>query len=124
MIKKFSIVMILSISVLFIFIGCAKQTFNGSSTGNDEQFIIDYSIMNCTKTNDMKLEKGAKINVVTENKSGKLDIFIANSTGEKIYKGDNVTSGKFSVEVPKADTYKISVTGENAKGNVSFKVDK
>lgn len=122
MIKKLSIVMIFSIFILFT--GCAKQTFNGSSTGNDEQFLIDYSIMNCTKTNDMKLEKGAKINVVIDNKSGKLDILIANSTGEKIYKGDAATSGKFIVEVPKDDIYRISVTGENAKGYVSFKVDK
>lgn len=122
MIKKISIVMILSMSVLFILMGCGKRIFDGSSTGNDEQFIIDYSIMNCTKTNGMKLEKGASIDVVIENKSGHSDILITNSNGEKIYKGDDVTSGKFSIEVPKTDTYKFSVTGKNAKGNVSFKV--
>ena len=119
--KKFFI-MILSISVLLIFMGCEKQIFNGSSTGNDEQFIINYSIMNCTKTHDMKLEKGANINVVIENKSGHLDIFIADSNGDKIYEGDDTASGKFSVEVPKADTYSFYVTGKNAKGSVSFKV--
>jgi hypothetical protein len=124
MIKNFSKVLILSIGVLFILMGCKNQNFDGSSTGNDEQFIIDYSIMNCTKTNDMKLEKEANINVIVENKSGDLDILITDSSGEKIYKGDNATSGKFSIEIPKTDTYKISVTGKNAKGNVSFKVAK
>ena len=124
MIKKFSKIMLLSISILIILIGCGKQTFDGSSTGNDEQFILDYSMMNCTKTNDMKLEKGANINVVIENKSGRLDILITDSDGEKVYKGDDVTSNEFSVGVPKTDTYKVSVTGKNAKGNVSFKVVK
>jgi hypothetical protein len=124
MIKKFTIVMIISMSSLLILMGCGKQIFDGSSTGNDEQFIIDYSIMNCTKANDMKLEEGVKIDVVIENKSGHLDILIANSNGEKIYKGDDVTSGKFSIEMPETDTYKFSVTGKNAKGNVSFKVVK
>lgn len=124
MIKKFSTVMILSMFLLLILTGCEKQIFDGSSTGNDEQFIIEYSIMNCTKTNDMKLERGTNINVVIENKLGHLDILITNSNGEKIYKGDDVTSGKFSVEVPKTDTYKFSVTGKNAKGNISFRVAK
>lgn len=124
MIKKFSTVMILSMFLLLILTGCEKQIFDGNSTGNDEQFIIEYSIMNCTKTNDMKLERGTNINVVIENKSGHLDILITNSNGEKIYKGDDVTSGKFSVEVPKTDTYKFSVTGKNAKGNISFRVAK
>lgn len=124
MLKKISIAVILSALALMIFAGCEKRTFNGSSTGNDEEFIIDYSIMNCTKTNEMKLKEGTKVNVVIENKSGKLDILITNSNGEKIYKGDNVSSSKFSIEILKEDTYKVSVTGENAKGNVSFKADK
>lgn len=124
MIKKNSKIIILSMAILLILFGCGKRTFDGSSTGNDEQFILDYSIMNCTKTNDMKLEKGANINVVIENESGNLDILIADSDGEKVYKGDDVTSGEFSVEIPKTDTYKVSVTGKNAKGNVSFKVGK
>jgi hypothetical protein len=104
--------------------GCGKQVFDGSSTGNDEQFILDYSIMNCTKTDDMKLEKGANINVVIDNKSGHSDILITDSNGEKIYRGDDVASGKFTVAVPKAGTYKFSVTGKNAKGSISFKVSK
>ena len=83
---------------------------------------MDYSILNCTKTHDIKLEKGTTINVVIKNKYGNLHIFVSNSNGEEIYKGDNPTSGKFSLEVPKTDTYKFSVTGSNANGSVSFKV--
>lgn len=122
--KKLSIVTILCMFVLFIITGCGKHLFSGSITGNDEQFIIDYSIMNCTKTGDMKLEKGTNIKAVIANKSGHLDILITDSNGKKVYKGDDVTSGKFSIEIPETDTYKFSVTGKNAKGNVSFKVDK
>lgn len=114
----------LVITTLFMVTGCKEPDFNGSRTGNDEQFLIDYSIMNCTKTNDMSLKKGESINTIIDNKSGHLDILITDSEGEKIYKGDDVTSEKFSIEVPKTDTYKISVTGKKAKGNVSFKVDK
>lgn len=102
--------------------GCRRQVFSGISTGNEKQLVLEYSILNSTKTHDIKLEKGAIINVVIENKSGNLDIFVSDSNDEKIYKGDNVTSGKFSIKVPKTDTYKFSVKGSNAKGSVSFKV--
>lgn len=122
--KKFSLVMILSAFILLITTSCEKQVFDGSSTGNDIQFVMNYSTLNCTKTHDMKLEKEAIINVIIENKSGKLDILISDSNGEKIYKSDNATSGNFSIEIPKTDTYKISVTGKKAKGGVSFKVTK
>ncbi|MBU3130543.1 PPC domain-containing protein [Clostridium tagluense] len=121
--KKLYLLMILSVLIFLIgTTGCRKQVFSGSSTGNETQFLMEYSILNCTKTHDIKLEKGTTINVVIENKSGNLDIFVSDSNGEKIYKGDNATSGNFSLEVPKTDTYKFSVKGSNAKGSVSFKV--
>ena len=122
--KKLSLLMILCMLILFGVIGCRTQVFVGNSTGNDTQFLMDYSILNCTRTHDIKLEKGSTINVIIENKSGNLDIFVSDTNGEKIYKGDDVTSWKFSFEIPKTDTYKISVTGSNAKGSVSFKVAK
>jgi hypothetical protein len=120
--KKFSSFMILSLLILLIATGCRKPMFSGNNISNDKQWLLEYSILNSTKTHDIKLEKGASIEVNIENKSGDLDILISDSNQEKIYKGDNATSGEFSVKVPKADTYKFSVTGSNAKGSVSFKI--
>jgi len=115
--------MILSVLILLITTGCRKQVFSGSITGNEKLLLMDYSILNSTKTHDIKLEKGEIINVVIENKSGNLDILVSDSNEEKLYKADNATSGKFSFKIPKTDTYKFSITGSNAKGSVSFKVD-
>lgn len=120
--KKLSLLMILSVLILLIATGCRKQVFVGSSTGNDVQYIIDFSVLNSTKTHEIKLEKGTTINVIIEKKSGKLDILVSDSNGEKIYKSDNANSAKFSLVMPKTDLYKFSVTGSNAKGSVSFKV--
>jgi hypothetical protein len=120
--KKLSLLMILSLIILLITTGCRKPMFSGNSISNDKQWLLEYSILNSTKTHDIKLEKGASIEVTIENKSGDLDILISDSNQEKIYKGDNATSGQFSVKVPKTDIYKFSVTGINSKGSVSFKV--
>ena len=120
--KRLSLLMILIVLMLLIVTGCKKQSFVGDSTGNNVQFIMDYSILNGTKTHEIKLEKGASVNVIIENESGKLDILVADTNGEEIYKGNNATSRTFSLKILKADTYKFSVTGSNAKGSVSFKV--
>lgn len=121
--KKFSLIIILSMIILVIVTGCSKQVFNGNRTSNDTQFIMDYSILNRTEKHEMKLEAGVFVDVIIENKSGRVDILVADANGKEIYKGDNASSGKFSFKIPKTDTYKFSVTGSKAKGSVSFKVE-
>jgi hypothetical protein len=121
--KKLFLSMILSVLLmLVIFTACSKQVFDGSCTGNDEQFVVDYSVLNCTKTHEIKLEKGATINVIVESKSGRVDILVVDENGEEIYKGDNASSGKFLIDILKTGLYKFSVTGSNAKGSVNFRV--
>lgn len=121
--KKLSLLIISGVIICLMgTTACKKQVFSGSITGDETQFLMDYSILNSTKTHDIKLEKGTILNVVIENKAGNLDIFVSDSSGEKIYKGDNAASGNFSLEVNKTDIYIISVKGSNAKGSISFKV--
>jgi hypothetical protein len=120
--KRSYLLIIASLVVLIIAAGCTKQVFSGSFTGNDKQFIMDYSVLNCTKTHEIKLQEGTAINAIIENKSGRLSILVADANGEEIYRGDNAASGKFSLTIPKTETYKFSVTGSKAKGSVSFKV--
>lgn len=119
---------IIGIFVVFVIIfttACNnKAVFNGSCTSNDEQFIMEYSILNESKTHEMKLEEGAIIDVDIENTAGKLDILIADEEGKEIYRGDDAQTSTFSVNTPKASNYKFTVTGKKAKGKVSFKVNK
>lgn len=122
--KKLCLLMLLAILTLIMATGCRKQIFDGSSTGNDAHFILRYSILNSTKTHEIKLEKGTTINVIIESKDGHVDVFVEDADGEKIYKGNDAASGKFSLEIPKTSTYKFSVTGNDAKGSVSFKIAK
>lgn len=119
--RLFSIILLIGL-ILTISTGCGKQVFNGNRTGNDKQFIMEYTVLNKTQTHQMKLEKGASIDVIIENKSGRLDILIVNEEGEKLYRADDASTGKFSLEIPKTDTYSFSITGNKAKGSVSFKV--
>lgn len=68
----------------------------------------------------MVLEEGTTVDVEIHNTSGRVDILVTDSAGESIYKGDDATSGEFSIRIPKTDTYEFSVTGSKARGHVSF----
>ncbi|MGH4119512.1 hypothetical protein [Clostridium sp.] len=120
--KRHSLLMILSILIIVIAMGCSKQEFDGDDTSNDTQFAMEYSVLNCTKTHEIKLEKGAIINAIIISKSGDVDVLVEEINGEEIYKGDNASSSEFSLNVDKTGTYMFTVTGNNAKGSVSFKI--
>lgn len=119
--KRFYQIIILGILIIVAASGCGRQVFNGSRTGNDKQFIMDYSVLNRTETHEMNLEQGSIVDVVIENNSGRVDILVTDADGQEIYRGDDASSSKFSLNIPKTGTYKFSVTGSKAKGSVSFK---
>jgi len=121
--KRIFLIIITSILIFSIFAGCNNQIFDGNRSGNDAQFIMDYSVLNKTEVHEMKLEEGTLINVNIVNNAGRLDILIVSISGSEIYRGDNVNSGQFKVEIPQTDTYKFVVKGIKAEGSVSFKVE-
>lgn len=120
--KKLTSLLLMSALLLSLFTGCGKQIFDGSRTGNDKQFIMDYTVLNKTETHEMKLDKGAKVDVAIKNKSGRLDVIVESADGKEIYKGNDIESGQFTLEIKDSGTYKFTVTGAKAKGSVSFKV--
>lgn len=109
------LVIVLSLSA------CGKSSFNGSRIGNDSQFIMEYKIFNTTDGQSLLLESGDIIRAKVVVDSGKLSIKIQKDSDTPIYESDNiVTSESFDVEIQESGTYKITVTGEKAKGSVSF----
>lgn len=120
--KKLTSLLLISALLLSLFTGCGKQIFDGSRTGNDKQFIMDYKVLNKTETHEMKLDKGAKVDVAIKNKSGRLDVIVESADGKEIYKGNDIESGQFTLEIEDSGTYKFTVIGAKAKGSVSFKV--
>jgi hypothetical protein len=120
--KKLTSLLLIGALLLTLFTACGKQIFDGSRTGNDKQFIMDYKVLNKTETHEMKLDKGAKVDVAIKNTSGRLDVFVESADGKEIYKGNDIESGQFTLEIKDAGNYKFIVTGSKAKGSVSFKV--
>ena len=117
--KKIGLACIVCFS-LALLSACNHAAFNGSSTGNDTQFIMEYSILNTSDYREMALKAGDVIDTTIVSDAGSVDILVENSAGESIYSETNVPTSEFEIVISQDDTYTFTVTGHKAKGSVSF----
>lgn len=104
---------------------CGKTpAFNGSRTGNDKEFIMEYSVLNTTDGQELSAEAGDTIHAKIVVESGNLSIKIQKDDEEPIYESSgNEISNEFDVEIDESGIYSVTVTGEKTKGSVSFVVE-
>ena len=100
--------------------GCSAPTFNGSRTGNDSQFLMEYTVLNTTDGQALSLEAGDTLDVAVVSTSGTVSVSIQKDGEPPLYAQENVPTGQFSLEIPEDGAYNITVTGEQARGSVSF----
>ena len=70
------IFLIVCILALMVSLTACGSTFDGSRTGNDSEFIMEYSVLNKTDTQDLIAESGDTISGKIIVKNGSLSIKI------------------------------------------------
>ena len=99
---------------------CSFTKFNGSRTGNNSQFIMEYTVLNTTDSQLLELEDGDIVDFEIVSESGKLNIIVQKDGEKPVYEGTDIPTSSFKVEITEKGTYKFSVTGKKAKGSVSI----
>lgn len=95
-------------------------TFNGSRTGNDSQFIMEYTILNSTDSQLLELEEGDVIDAEVVSDAGKVSITIQKDGEDPVYESEDAVTDTFAIVIEESGVYEITVTGEKAEGSVSF----
>ena len=114
-----TLVILLAISCLMT--GCGKPSaFEGSRVSDENGFWMEYSILNREETVDLSLEEGEQLRVSMAHTVGNADVIIGRVGKEPIYKGSGQTEADFILTIPETGTYRISITGHQAKGVASF----
>ena len=111
-------------SLIFVLLltACGAD-FDGSRTGNNNEFVMDYKVLNKTDSQDLIVEKGDTIHAEIVVEGGSLSFKIQKDDKVPVYECEDVSfSDEFDVDIEESGTYLVSVTGEKAKGSVSFKV--
>lgn len=109
--------------ILVISLTACEADFNGSRTGNDNEFVMDYKVFNKTDSQDLIVKEGDTIHAEIIVEDGSLSFKIQKGDEVPVYEGEDVSfSDEFDVDIEESGTYTVSVTGEKAKGSVSFTV--
>ena len=102
--------------------GCSSTGFEGSESATDAQFILEFTRLDGSRSHSLRLHPGDIVDVIIRKDSGRLDILVATSGGDTLYRADDADSGVFSLLIQKDYKYKFVVSGEGAAGKVSFNV--
>ena len=106
------IILIVCTLVFLISLTACGTEFDGSRTGNDSEFIMEYSVLNTTDAQDLTIEAGDTISAKIVVDKGSLSIKIQKDGEKPIYESNGIfTSNEFDVEIDESGTYTVEVTG-------------
>lgn len=109
--------------ILVLSLTACGAAFEGNRTGNDNEFVMDYKVLNKTDSQDLIVEEGDTIHAEIIVEGGSLSFKIQKDDEVPVYEGVDVSfSDEFDVDIEESGTYTVTVTGEKAKGGVSFTV--
>lgn len=111
--------------LIFVFTLTACGTdFDGSRTGNDSEFIMEYKVLNTTDSQKLIVAEGDTIHAQIIVESGSLSFIVQKDDAQvPVYEGKDVSfSDEFDIGIEESGVYTVTVTGKKAKGYVSFTV--
>ncbi len=106
--------------IILLLSACSSTKFDGSRTGNESQLIMEYKVLNKEDYQILELENGDTVDFKIVSESGKVDIILQKDGEKPVYKGVDIPTSSFSVDISESGKYKVSVIGKNAKGNISI----
>ena len=108
-------------AMLFLLTGCGTgSVFDGSRGSDASGFRMEYSMLNQEESADLNLTEGDRLQVFLSQAEGTVDVTVGMEGQEPIYRGNGQQNADFVLEIPETGNYHISVTGHQAKGNISF----
>ena len=96
------------------------SVFDGSRVANASEFQMEYSLLNREETAELVLQAGEQLRVTLSHTEGTVDVTVGMEGQEPVYRGRGQQNAEFVLEIAKTGNYHISVSGHQAKGNVSF----
>ena len=99
---------------------CNKPAFVGNEIADTDFYDVDFERMNSTHSHNIDMDAGESIKVKIIRKSGKISVQIYNEDDQPVYRGDDVTDAEFEIQINEKGTYRLGVSGKDAKGHVIF----
>ena len=121
--KRKIILSVILFNMILVFIACGlcnKPAFVGNEIADTDFYVVDFEQMNSNHSHNIDMDAGESIKVKIIRKSGKISVQIYNKADQPVYKGDDVTDAEFEIQINEKGTYRLCVSGKEAKGHVIF----
>lgn len=106
---------------VFIVTACGKkEVFKVNTVADDMYYDMTFDWLNTVYTYDIYLEQGDSIEIFLEKERGKVSVLIQIGDEEPVYQGDDMAPSSFVVNIKKTGNYTVKISGQKAKGHVSF----
>ena len=107
--------------ILFLLTGCGTDSaFDGSRESSATAFQMSYSVLNREETAVLELTAGDQLRAVLSHTEGSVDVTVGIDGKAPIYRGNGQRNADFVLEIAETGSYRIAVSGHQAKGGVSF----
>ena len=108
-------------TMVFLLAGCGTgSVFDGPRVSDASGFRMEYSILNREESADLNLTEGDRLRVSLSHTEGSADVIVGMEGKTPIYRGNGQQNADFVLEIAETGSYHISVSGHQAKGNISF----
>ena len=114
-------ILLLTMMVFICLTACGKkEAFEGNIVADDTYYDMTFYWLNTAYTYDMYMEQGNSIEVLLEKERGKVSVLIQSKDEEPVYQGDDMEPSSFAVNIKKTGNYTVKITGQEARGHISF----
>lgn len=108
----------LAILMMFLFASCSRETLeNGNTNDTDTSMEMSYDKFTGIRTRTITLTADAVITVDIVTNDGRLDLSVADGSGNQPYTGKKLSTNHFTFKVSEDGEYTIKIVGNSHNGS-------
>lgn len=114
--------MLTAVLLIVTLSGCVQASVGVNRNADENKFVLEFRSLNTSEYHTFELAAGDEIEAEIIRESGDICLTVQKGKDDPIYEGAEPPSGTFRIGITEGGNYRVTVTGDGAKGNARFHV--
>ena len=119
---KAKLFILLTALLMTMLSGCVQASVGLSRNADENKFVLEFQILNTAEYHTFELAAGDEIEAEITRESGDISLTVQKGKDVPVYEGAKPLSGKFRIRITDDGAYRVTVTGNGAKGSAEFRI--
>lgn len=102
--------------------GCENVSVGVVKYSDNSKFTLEFQTLNTSEYHTFELAEGDEIEAEINLESGDISLTVQKGKDDPIYEGAEPPSETFRIGINESGAYRVTVTGNDAKGSAKFNV--